>query len=84
MVAWDLDTTRLIDRRAKAGLVSRTRSEEDRRCVVVGITDEGRPVLRRLRPRVDRMHREQLGHLDSRELDRLSELLFRARPPWKA
>ena len=81
MVARDPDTTRLIDRLGKSGLVSRTRSEEDRRCVLVEITDEGRQVLRRLRPRVDRMHREQLGHLDSRDLARLSELLFRARHP---
>jgi DNA-binding MarR family transcriptional regulator len=81
MVARDPDTTRLIDRLVKAGLVSRTRSEEDRRCVLVGITDEGRQLLRRLRPRVDRMHRQQLGHLDPRELERLSELLFQARHP---
>lgn len=81
MVARDPDTTRLIDRLVKAGLVSRRRSEEDRRCMLVGITDDGRQMLRRLRPRVDRMHREQLGHLDSRDLARLSELLFRARHP---
>lgn len=81
MIARDPDTTRLIDRLVKAGLVSRARSEEDRRCMVVGITDDGRQLLRRLRPRVDRMHREQLGHLDRRELERLSELLFRARHP---
>lgn len=81
MIARDPDTTRLIDRLVKAGLVSRRRSEEDRRCMLVGITDDGRQMLRRLRPRVDRMHREQLGHLDSRDLARLSELLFRARHP---
>ena len=45
MVAWDLDTTRLIDRLAKAGLVSRTRSEEDRRCVVVGMNQSIPPSL---------------------------------------
>ena len=81
MIARDPDTTRLIDRLVKAGLVSRRRSEEDRRCMLVGITDEGRQMLRRLRPRVDRMHQEQLGHLDPRDLARLSELLFRARHP---
>ncbi|MAB71567.1 MAG: hypothetical protein CMJ54_03575 [Planctomycetaceae bacterium] len=79
--ARDPDATRLIDRLARAGLVSRTRSEENRRCVFVEITDEGRQMLRRLRPRVDRMHREQLGHVDSRDLARLGDLLFRARHP---
>ena len=74
-------TTRLIDRLVSAGLAARARSEEDRRCVVVTITGEGRQVLRRLRPRVDRLHRQQLGHLGRRQLAELNELLFRARHP---
>ena len=81
MVAKDPDTTRLIDRLVSAGLATRTRSEEDRRCVVVTITREGRQVLRRLRPRVERLHRQQLGHLGRRQLAQLNELLFRARHP---
>lgn len=81
MVARAPDTTRLIDRLVSAGLAARTRSEEDRRCVVVSITGEGRQVLRRLRPRVDRLHRQQLRHLGRRQLAQLNELLFRARHP---
>ncbi len=81
MVAKDPDTTRLIDRLVSAGLATRTRSEEDRRCVVATITGEGRQVLRRLRPRVERLHRQQLAHLGRRQLAQLNELLFRARHP---
>jgi DNA-binding MarR family transcriptional regulator len=79
MVAHDPDTTRLIDRLAKAGLVERRRDPEDRRCVTVCITDEGRRVLRRLAKPVRELHRAQLGHLSDRELKQLNDLLFKAR-----
>ena len=81
MVAKDPDTTRLIDRLVKAKLAQRMRSEKDRRCVLVTITAEGRQLLRRLRPRVDRLHQHQLGHLSHRQLAQLNELLFSARNP---
>ena len=79
MVARDPDTTRLIDRLAKAGFVTRARLPEDRRCVVVSMTDDGKRLLRRVRPRVDALHAEQLGHLSKAELDTLNALLFKAR-----
>ena len=79
MVAKDPDTTRLIDRLERAGLVERKRLDEDRRCVVAVVTDEGRRVLRRLKPRVDQVHRQQLGHLSRAKLRQLNALLFEAR-----
>ena len=57
MVARDPDTTRLIDRLVKAGLVARTRSEEDRRCVVVSITPDGLSLIHISSPRDKRQSR---------------------------
>ncbi|MEO1128478.1 MAG: MarR family winged helix-turn-helix transcriptional regulator [Planctomycetota bacterium] len=79
MVARDPDTTRLIDRLQRAGYVHRSKAEDDRRCVVVTITSDGRTLLRRLRRRVEDLHREQLGHLSRAELRELNRVLFKAR-----
>ena len=41
MIERDPDVTRLIDRLATRGLVTRSRSRRDRRVVEVGLTDKG-------------------------------------------
>lgn len=79
MVAHDPDTTRLVNRLLDAGYVLKERLEDDRRCSVVRLTDEGRALLKRMRPRVDRLHTTQLGHMRASELDQLSRLLVAAR-----
>lgn len=81
MVARDPDTTRLIDRLVKAGLVERRRLAEDRRCVVVRTTAEGIQKLRALRKPVDTLHRSQLGHMTRADLETLNALLVTARHP---
>ncbi len=81
MVAHDPDTTRLVDRLVKVGLVERNRATGDRRCVHVSITPEGRRMLRRMRKKVDDLHRQQLGHLSRGQLQQLSRLLFLVRRP---
>lgn len=71
------DVTRLVDRLANAGLAERTRSDEDRRVVLVAITPDGRQRLNELDTPVLDMHRAQFGHMsedDQRELSRLLEL----------
>jgi DNA-binding MarR family transcriptional regulator len=42
-------TTRLVDRLEAAGLVRRGTSASDRRCVVAGLTSEGRRVAEQVR-----------------------------------
>ena len=79
MVALDPDTTRLIDRLVRRGLVERKPLESDRRCVVVVATRAGRELLRRLEPKVLALHREQLGHMRRRDLEELGRLLALAR-----
>jgi DNA-binding MarR family transcriptional regulator len=75
MIARDPDVTRLVDRLTRRGLVVRVRSRQDRRVVEVGITDKGRQLLEELDPHVDRMPAAMLGHLGSKKLDQLGQLL---------
>lgn len=79
LVARVPDVTRLIDRLESAGLVERSRCNEDRRVVYVAITRRGLDLLARLdRPMMD-LHTRQLAHLSRRELAELSRLLVKAR-----
>lgn len=79
MIARDPDVTRLLDRLEKQGLISRSRSSEDRRVVVTEITAEGLRTLEELDEPVARLHREQLGHLGGEKLRRLARLLEEVR-----
>ncbi len=71
--------TGLIDRLERAGLVVRSRTEADRRVVLVDITAEGRAVLARLDGPVAEMHWQLLGHMSPGELTELIRLLEKAR-----
>lgn len=73
------DMTRLLDRLAASGFVSRERSEEDRRVVVAKATRKGIEVLGRLDRPVARLHVRQLGHMRRGELMELIRLLEKAR-----
>jgi DNA-binding MarR family transcriptional regulator len=75
------DITRLVDRLEDAGLVERTRTTEDRRLVLIRITDAGRGLLARLDEPIKALHRRQLGHLSQEELAELNRLLVKARSP---
>ena len=69
------DMTRLLDRMERAGLVRRTRSEEDRRQVGTQITAEGRRILEETGELIREEHRRRLGHLSAEQLKSLIELL---------
>jgi DNA-binding MarR family transcriptional regulator len=74
-IAREPDTTRLVDRLDLRGLVTRARSDEDRRVVDVEITGKGLALLRKLDPHSQRMPRALIGHVGPRKLRQLSELL---------
>jgi DNA-binding MarR family transcriptional regulator len=78
MIARDPDITRLVDRLERRGLVTRVRSEQDRRVVEVGITGKGQELLRSLDDHVDRFPRNMLGHLGPKKLEQLGVLLEQA------
>ncbi len=73
------DVTRLLNRLEKVGLVSRERASYDRRVVQVGITDEGRELLKRLDPAVAACQDDVAAGLNDDELKLLSGLLDRMR-----
>jgi DNA-binding MarR family transcriptional regulator len=73
------DVTRLLDRMEDAGLVSRVRGEEDRRCVATHLTRSGRALVDSLDAPVEAEHQLRLGHMNKTQLRTLIELLAVAR-----
>src|SRR5277367_501526 len=81
MVTRDSDITRLLDRLEKRSLISRCRETKDRRTVWTKITPEGLELLARLDEPIRKTHLELLGHLGSKRLNLLTDLLRLARDP---
>ena len=75
------DMTRLLDRMEQADLVTRARSEEDRRHVSTRITAKARRLLDKIEPAVNAEHQRRLGHLGKARLTELIALLSAAREP---
>ena len=69
------DMTRLLDRMEEAGLVKRSREQDDRRMVLTQITPRGRELLGELERPLTQLHREQLSQLSDEQLRTLIELL---------
>jgi DNA-binding MarR family transcriptional regulator len=79
MITRDPDITRLLDRLEKRGLASRCRETKDRRMVLTRIAPEGLKLLADLDEPVQKLHRDQLGHLGRERIKSLTELLREAR-----
>lgn len=75
------DMTRMLDRLEERGLVHRERRPENRRVVEVGISPAGLQLLNELSPSVQDCHQRQLGHVASRDLKQLVDLLQAVRRP---
>jgi DNA-binding MarR family transcriptional regulator len=69
------DMTRLLDRMEDAGLVKRSREQDDRRMVLTQITARGRELLGELERPLTQLHREQLSRLTEDQLRTLIDLL---------
>lgn len=73
------DVTRLVDRLESQGLVSRDRSEEDRRLSVTRITRKGLELLERMEPAMDEANKyfkERVSRQDCRVLTRICEGIY--------
>lgn len=81
LVAQVPDVTRIVDRLEGMGLAERCRTSEDRRVVLVKITEKGLSLLSKIDAPGRAFIRRQLGHLTREELDTLSHLLVKARYP---
>ena len=73
------DITRMIDKLQERALVNRFRSDEDRRTVLVQITQEGLDLLKKLQQPVKALHISQLGHLSEAQCTNLCKLLQKTR-----
>jgi DNA-binding MarR family transcriptional regulator len=69
------DMTRLLDRMEEAGLVTRSRDQDDRRMVLTRITARGRDLLGELDGPMTDLHRDQLARLTDEQLRSLIDLL---------
>ena len=67
--------TSRLDRLEERGLVRRTRHPNDRRGVLVELTDEGRTILDQAVKANTAAERELTAHLDAKEAEALAELL---------
>lgn len=73
------DVTRLLDRLAKAGFLSRARAAQDRRVVEVHVTAAGLRVLAEAQPGMDALETRLGGVLTEEEYGTLCALLERMR-----
>ena len=73
------DVTRLLDRMEEAGLVARSRDNEDRRLVSTRITPGGRKVVDDLDAPVQAYHKTRMAHVSDEQLQTLIDLLTLAR-----
>lgn len=75
------DITRMIDKLEDRDLVRRVRSLEDRRTVLVEITEKGLKLLEKLQDPVKSLHISQVGHLSRTDRATLCSLLEKTRKP---
>jgi len=75
------DITRLLDKLEGRKLIERERPPDNRRMVLIGLTDQGRAVLAGLDDQVRECHARQLGHLSEDQRRMLIQLLEAARAP---
>jgi DNA-binding MarR family transcriptional regulator len=72
-------TTEMLDGMAAAGLVTRLRSEQDRRVVLVSLTEHGRAMVEERRARYEPRWLAALEGISDRDLRAASEVLDRLR-----
>ncbi len=72
------DTTRLLDRLEKAGLVERLPNPADRRGVLVRATPAGRERFEAVTPKLQAFHATQWANLAAAEVQELRRLLAKA------
>ena len=69
------DITRLIDRLEKQGLVTRDRTQEDRRMSITKLTEKGLKLVEEIKPIIDKEHKNATKNLTEDECRKLSYLL---------
>ena len=75
------DITRMLDKLNERGLIERERPVDNRRVVLIRITESGVALLDQIAEPLQECHAKQLGHMGAAELRHLSALLKSARGP---
>lgn len=75
------DITRMLDRLDDRGLIVRQRPPDNRRVVLIAITEPGIALLEEISEPLHECHSRQLGHMSAADLRRLNSLLQEARGP---
>jgi DNA-binding MarR family transcriptional regulator len=78
------DITRMLDKLESEEWVERSRSDSDRRTVLVSITSSGKKRLGDLEGPLQELHEQQLGHLPAKDLRLMCDLLAKVREPHEA
>lgn len=80
MITHDPDTTRLLDRMERRGLIIRERQQDDRRVVKTRITPQGLALLEPLDQPMRDLHKRQFCHMSAARLKALHDLVEQIAP----
>lgn len=75
------DITRMLDKLENNQWIERHRPSDNRRVVLIRITQAGQELIDSIAEPLRECHRKQLGHLSERDLKQLAQLLAAARGP---
>lgn len=76
MIAFDATTlVKVLDRLSEKGLITRTRSQTDRRKQLLNATAKGHEVIKRIRPMIDRSEQRLLAPLGPSDRRKFMEML---------
>jgi DNA-binding MarR family transcriptional regulator len=76
MIAFDTTTlVKVLDRLTEKGLITRTRSQTDRRKQLLNATTQGREVVRKIQPMIDRSEQRILAPLNPSDQRKFMEML---------
>ncbi len=75
MIAKNSNTTRLVDKLIRKGLVEKQICETNKRKVEIQITEEGLEFINNVSNSIDQREQKITANLDNYQLDKLSELL---------
>ena len=76
MIAFDTTTlVKVLDRLSEKGLITRTRSQTDRRKQLLNVTPQGQKVVRKIQPMIDRSEQRILAPLSASDRRKFMEML---------
>jgi DNA-binding MarR family transcriptional regulator len=75
------DITRMLDKLQQRDLIARFRPPDNRRTVLIGITDSGVALVNEIAQPLRQCHQQQLGLVSADDLHQLVRLLQAARRP---